>query len=57
MEDERSTPATKGDLIDVRDSLVEAIYDSKTEILKAFYGFSETLQNLQPPGNRQIPSP
>lgn len=45
MEDERSTPATRGELLDVRDSLVEAVYDSKTEILKAIYGFTETVQN------------
>ena len=45
MEDERSRPATRGELLDVRDGLVEAIYDTKTEILKAIDGFTETVQN------------
>jgi hypothetical protein len=45
MADERSAPATKGELLDVQESLTEAIYDSKTEILKAIYGFTETVQN------------
>ena len=46
-----STPATKGDLEEVRaemhameERLVEAIRDNQTEILKAFYGFTQTVQ-------------
>jgi hypothetical protein len=67
MSDERSTPATKGDLLDLRDELkgdinflrdefkgdinflreelLEAIHDSQTALLKAFYGFGETVRN------------
>jgi len=50
MVDDRNSPATKGDLTDLRielkselanqkDELIEAIRDSQTEVLKAFYGF------------------
>lgn len=43
MDEERSKPATKGDLTDLEDRLVETIRDSQTEVLKAFYGFSQTV--------------
>jgi hypothetical protein len=67
MADDRNSPATKGDLADLRtefkgglsdlrtdlkreladqkDGLIEAIRDSQTEVLKAFYGFSQTIQD------------
>ncbi len=56
MVDDRNSPATKGDLADLttelkselanqKDELVEAIRDSQTEVLKAFYGFSHTVQD------------
>jgi hypothetical protein len=56
MVDDRDSPATKGDLSDLRielkselanqkDELIEAIRDSQTEVLKAFYGFSHTVQD------------
>jgi hypothetical protein len=56
MTDDRKTPATKGDLYDLRsefktglnnlrDELLEAIHDSQTALLKAFYGFTEAVQN------------
>jgi hypothetical protein len=56
MNDERSTPATRGDLLGLRgelkgdinilrDELLEAIHDSQTALLKAFYGFGETVRN------------
>jgi len=38
-------PATKDDLIVLKDELVEAFRDVQTEILTAFYGFTETIQN------------
>lgn len=59
MADDRNSPATRGDLADLRielkneianqlasqkDELIEAIRDSQTEVLKAFYGFSQTIQ-------------
>ena len=59
MADDLDSPATKGDLADLRtelkneignqlesqkDELIEAIRDSQTEVLKAFYGFSQTIQ-------------
>lgn len=40
-----SEPATKDDLVALKDELVEAFRDGQTEILTAFYGFSETIQN------------
>jgi hypothetical protein len=40
MNDDRNTPATKGDVLDLR----EAIDDVKTEILRAIYGYTETIQ-------------
>lgn len=38
-----NAPALRGDLSDLYDALVEAIHDSQTHILGAFYGFSNTL--------------
>jgi hypothetical protein len=35
----------KGDIGSVRDELIEAIHDGQTALLKAFYGFSETVRN------------
>ena len=54
MNDDRSQPATKGDLLGLeekcsgqlsglKDELVETIRDGQTEILRAFYGFSQTV--------------
>ena len=40
-----SEPATKDDLVVLKDELVEAFRDGQTEILTAFYGFTETIQN------------
>lgn len=45
MSADRNAPATKGDLSDLRDELIEAIHDAQTELLKAFYGFTQTVQN------------
>jgi hypothetical protein len=39
-----STPVTKGDLEELKDELSEGIRDSQTEVLKAFYGFTQTVQ-------------
>lgn len=44
-EQDRNAPATKGDLMDLRSELVEAIHDSQTEVLRAFYGFTQTIQD------------
>jgi hypothetical protein len=44
MADERSAPATKGDLIDLEERLTESMRDIQTELLKAFYGFTQTVQ-------------
>jgi len=44
MADDRDSPATKGDLADLRDELVEVFRDGQTETLKAFYGFIQTIQ-------------
>jgi len=48
MDEDRNAPATKGDLTDaisnLRDELLEAIHDSQTEMLRAFYGFTQTIQ-------------
>jgi hypothetical protein len=40
-----SEPATKEDLVALKDDLVETFRDGQTEILTAFYGFTETIQN------------
>ncbi len=40
-----SEAATKEDLVNLKDELVEAFRDSQTEILTAFYGFSQTIQD------------
>jgi hypothetical protein len=45
MADDRNSPATKGDLADLKDELVEAVRDIQTETLKAFYGFTQTIQD------------
>jgi hypothetical protein len=34
--------ATKSDLKDLRDELVEAIHDTETKLLKAFYEYAES---------------
>ena len=48
MDEDRNAPATKGDLADglanLRDELLEAIRDSQTGMLRAFYGFTQTIQ-------------
>jgi len=51
MDIDRNAPATKGDLLDLRqeisglrDELVVAIHDGQTELLRAFYGFTQTVQ-------------
>ncbi len=45
MADDRSTPATKGDLADLKTELIEAMRDSQSAVLRAFYGFAETVQD------------
>lgn len=42
---DRLQTATIGDLDDRTDQIIEAIRDSQTEVLKAFYGFSQTIQD------------
>jgi hypothetical protein len=37
-------PATRADVEKLREELLEAIHDSETRLLKAFYGFTETVQ-------------
>ena len=36
---DRSAPATKGDLIDLENRLIEVIGDNETKLLQAFYSF------------------
>jgi len=46
-------PATRADLEKLRaelvEQLLEAIHDSETRLLKAFDGFTETVQTHMPP--------
>ena len=42
--DNGNEPATKADLNALREELVEAIHDSETRLLRAFYDFAETNQ-------------
>ena len=42
--DDRNAPSTKGDLVDLETRLTEAIRDSQTEVLRAIYGYTETIQ-------------
>jgi len=42
--DNGSQPATKQDLADLRDELVETIRDSETRLLNAFYTFAQSNQ-------------
>lgn len=44
MNDQPANLATKEDLQAVKDELVEAFRDGQTEILTAFYGFTQTIQ-------------
>lgn len=37
-------PATKADLNDLRDELIEVIRDTETKLLRAFYNFAESNQ-------------
>lgn len=45
MDIDRNAPATKGDLLDLREELIETIHDSQTALLRAFYGFTQTVQD------------
>jgi len=38
-------PATKGDITALESRLTEAMRDMQTEVLGAFYGFSQTIQD------------
>jgi hypothetical protein len=40
-----SEAATKEDLLNLKDEIVETMRDVQTEILTAFYGFSQTIQD------------
>jgi len=42
---DRSQTAAIGDLDDRTDQIIEAIRDSQTEVLKAFFGFTQTIQD------------
>jgi hypothetical protein len=42
--DDHNAPSTKGDLADLETRLTEAIRDSQTEVLRAIYGYTETIQ-------------
>jgi hypothetical protein len=48
MDDDRNAPASKADLAEletrITEALTEVVRDGQTEILKAFYGFTETVQ-------------
>ena len=44
MSDNGRTPATKQDLAKLKEALVEAIHDSETKLLKAFYTYAEATQ-------------
>jgi hypothetical protein len=44
MDNNRSAPATKGDVLDLEERVMEAIHDIETRLLKAFYTFAETNQ-------------
>ena len=39
-----NTPATKADLAKLEERLLEAIHDSETRLLKAFYTYAEATQ-------------
>jgi len=42
MENDRNAPATRGDVQDLKDELLEALRDGQTEMLKAFHSFAQT---------------
>jgi hypothetical protein len=42
MDIDPNAPVTKGDLQDLKDELLEAFRDNQTELLKAFYSFTES---------------
>jgi len=44
MNDDRTQPASKGDLLDLKDQITETLFDLKTEILRAIYGYTETIK-------------
>jgi hypothetical protein len=44
MADDRNTPATKGDLQDLKDEFLEALRDNQTELLRAFYSFAQSTE-------------
>ena len=44
MNDNGSKPATRNDLAKLKEELLEAIHDSETRLLKAFYAYAESAQ-------------
>ncbi|HEY5330249.1 MAG TPA: hypothetical protein VIJ79_10225 [Acidobacteriaceae bacterium] len=45
MSEPNETPATQSDLTALESRLTEVIRDSQTEVLRAIYGFTETVQS------------
>jgi hypothetical protein len=55
-DNDRNTPATKGDLQDARDEVLEAVRGIETKLLNAFYGYAKTNDKrvLEVEGNETI---
>ncbi len=45
MSEESNLPVTKSDRKALESRLTEAMWDMQTEVLGAFYGFSQTIQD------------
>jgi uncharacterized protein involved in exopolysaccharide biosynthesis len=54
--DDRTAPATKGDLADAEERIVETLRDVETKLLNAFYGYAKSNDKrvLEAEGNEAI---
>ena len=54
--DDRTAPATKGDIADTEERIVELLRDVETKLLNAFYGYAKSNDKrvLEAEGNEAI---
>ncbi len=45
MADDNNSPATKGDLADLKGELIEGMRDSQAAVVTSLYGFAQTAQD------------
>jgi uncharacterized protein involved in exopolysaccharide biosynthesis len=53
---DRTAPATKGDIVDAEEQIVEILRDVETKLLNAFYGYAKSNDKrvLETEGNEAV---